>query len=164
MINRVVMVGRMTRDPELRRTGSGAAVTSFTLALNRNYNSAEGQQADYISCVVWNKVAENVAQYCSKGSLVGVEGRLRSRTYDNAQGQRVYVTEVVCDSVQFLETRAQRERNQSSMNQGMMNQKPMDQYSQPAQPQTNNFQDMQTVELESDFDNSYNIMEDDIQF
>ena len=164
MINRVVMVGRMTRDPELRRTGSGAAVTSFTLALNRNYNSAEGQQADYISCVVWNKVAENVAQYCSKGSLVGVEGRLRSRTYDNAQGQRVYVTEVVCDSVQFLETRAQRERNQSSMNQGMMNQKPMDQYSQPAQPQTNNFQDMQTVELESNFDNSYNIMEDDIQF
>ena len=164
MINRVVMVGRMTRDPELRRTGSGVAVTSFTLALNRNYNSADGQQADYISCVVWNKVAENVAQYCSKGSLVGVEGRLRSRTYDNAQGQRVYVTEVVCDSVQFLETRAQRERNQSSMNQGMMNQKPMDQYSQPAQPQTNNFQDMQTVELESDFDNSYNIMEDDIQF
>ena len=164
MINRVVMVGRMTRDPELRRTGSGAAVTSFTLALNRNYNSADGQQADYISCVVWNKVAENVAQYCSKGSLVGVEGRLRSRTYDNAQGQRVYVTEVVCDSVQFLETRAQRERNQSSMNQGMMNQKPMDQYSQPAQPQTNNFQDMHTVELESDFDNSYNIMEDDIQF
>ncbi len=164
MINRVVMVGRMTRDPELRRSGSGAAVTSFTLALNRNYNSADGQQADYISCVVWNKVAENVAQYCSKGSLVGVEGRLRSRTYDNAQGQRVYVTEVVCDSVQFLETRAQRERNQSSMNQGMMNQKPMDQYSQPAQPQTNNFQDMQTVELESDFDNSYNIMEDDIQF
>ena len=164
MINRVVMVGRMTRDPELRRTGSGAAVTSFTLALNRNYNSADGQQADYISCVVWNKVAENVAQYCSKGSLVGVEGRLRSRTYDNAQGQRVYVTEVVCDSVQFLETRAQRERNQSSMNQGMMNQKPMDQYSQLAQPQTNNFQDMQTVELESDFDNSYNIMEDDIQF
>lgn len=164
MINRVVMVGRMTRDPELRRTGSGAAVTSFTLALNRNYNSADGQQADYISCVVWNKVAENVAQYCSKGSLVGVEGRLRSRTYDNAQGQRVYVTEVVCDSVQFLETRAQRERNQSSMNQGMMNQKPMDQYSQPAQPQTNNFQDVQTVELESDFDNSYNIMEDDIQF
>lgn len=164
MINRVVMVGRMTRDPELRRTGSGAAVTSFTLALNRNYNSADGQQADYISCVVWNKAAENVAQYCSKGSLVGVEGRLRSRTYDNAQGQRVYVTEVVCDSVQFLETRAQRERNQSSMNQGMMNQNPMDQYSQPAQPQTNNFQDMQTVELESDFDNSYNIMEDDIQF
>ena len=86
------------------------------------------------------------------------------KTLHNIVQKGVYVTEVVCDSVQFLETRAQRERNQSSMNQGMMNQKPMDQYSQPAQPQTNNFQDMQTVELESDFDNSYNIMEDDIQF
>lgn len=159
MMNRVVMVGRMTRDPELRRTGSGAAVTSFTLALNRNYNSADGQQADYIPCVVWNKIAENVAQYCSKGSLVGVDGRLRSRSYDNAQGQRVYVVEVVCDSVQFLETRAQRERNaqqQNYMNDFSMN-----------QPQTNSFQDMQTVELEKEFDNSdnsFNIMEDDIQF
>ena len=161
MINRVVLVGRMTRDPELRRTGQGDAVTSFTLAVNRNYTSRDGQQqADFINCVVWRKPAENVERYCSKGSLVGVEGRIQTRSYDNAQGQRVYVTEVVCDSVQFLETRAQRERNQSSMNQGMMN----NQYSQPAQPQTDNFQDMQTVELEKDFDNSFNIMEDDIQF
>ena len=161
MINRVVLVGRLSRDPELRRTPRGDAVTSFTLAVNRNFTSREGQQqADFINCIVWRKPAENVEKYCSKGSLVGVEGRLRSRSYDNAQGQRVYVTEVVCDSVQFLETRAQRERNQSSMNQGMMN----NQYSQPAQPQTDNFQDMQTVELEKDFDNSFNIMEDDIQF
>lgn len=157
MINRVVMVGRMTRDPELRRTGSGTAVTSFTIALNRNYNSADGQQADYIPCVVWNKIAENVAQYCSKGSLVGVEGRLRSRSYDNAQGQRVFVVEVQCDSVQFLETKAQRERNAQMQT---------NDFSMP-RPQTNNFQDMQTVELEKEFDNSentFNIMEDDIQF
>ncbi len=157
MINRVVMVGRMTRDPELRRTGSGTAVTSFTLALNRNYNSADGQQADYIPCVVWNKAAENVAQYCGKGSLVGVEGRLRSRSYDNAQGQRVFVVEVQCDSVQFLETKAQRERNAQMQN---------NDFAMPG-PQTNNFQDMQTVELEKEFDNSdnsFNIMEDDIQF
>lgn len=157
MINRVVMVGRMTRDPELRRTGSGTAVTSFTLALNRNYNSADGQQADYIPCVVWNKAAENVAQYCGKGSLVGVEGRLRSRSYDNAQGQRVFVVEVQCDSVQFLETKAQRERNAQMQN---------NDFAMPG-PQTNNFQDMQTVDLEKEFDNSdnsFNIMEDDIQF
>ena len=159
MINRVVLVGRMTRDPELRRTNSGAAVTSFTLALNRNYNSADGQQADYINCVVWNKVAENVERYCSKGSLVGVEGRLRSRSYDNAQGQKVYVVEVVCDSVQFLETRAARERQPQ----------PQQQMQQPyQQPQNNdNFYDMKTVELEKEFDNSintYDIMEDDIQF
>ena len=157
MINRVVMVGRMTRDPELRRTGSGNAVTSFTLALNRNYNSADGQQADYIPCVVWNKVAENVERYCSKGSLVGVEGRLRSRSYDNAQGQRVFVVEVVCDSVQFLETKSQRERMQAQSSQPQMQ-----------QPQMNNqFQDMQTVELEKQFDNTdntFDIMEDDIQF
>lgn len=157
MMNRVVMVGRMTRDPELRRTGSGAAVTSFTLALNRNYSSADGQQTDFIPCVVWNKVAENVARYCSKGSLVGVEGRLRSRTYDNAQGQHVFVVEVQCDSVQFLETKAQRERNSSMQNQDYM----------APNPQINNFQEMQTVELEKEFDNSdnsFNIMEDDIQF
>lgn len=157
MMNRVVMVGRMTRDPELRRTGSGAAVTSFTLALNRNYSSADGQQTDFIPCVVWNKVAENVARYCSKGSLVGVDGKLRSRTYDNAQGQHVFVVEVQCDSVQFLETKAQRERNASMQNQDYT----------ASNPQISNFQDMQTVELEKEFDNSensFNIMEDDIQF
>lgn len=154
MMNRVVLVGRMTRDPELRRTGSGAAVTTFTLALNRNFTSANGQQADYISCVVWNKIAENVEKYCSKGSLVGVDGRLQSRSYDNAQGQKVYVVEVVCDSVQFLETRASRERTQSE---------PVAQN----QPMNNNFQDMQTVQLEQEFDNTdntFDIMEDDIQF
>lgn len=151
MMNRVVLVGRMTRDPELRRTNTGSAVTSFTLALNRNYQSADGVQADYIPCVVWNKAAENVEKYCSKGSLVGVEGRLRSRSYDNAQGQKVYVVEVVCDSVQFLETKASRERQAQ------------------AQPQVSqdNFYDMKTVDLNKEFDNSFNsfdIMEDDIQF
>lgn len=151
MINRVVLVGRMTRDPELRRTNTGTAVTSFTLALNRNYQSADGIQADYIPCVVWNKVAENVEKYCSKGSLVGVEGRMRSRNYDNAQGQKVYVVEVVCDSVQFLETKASRERTQQ----------------QQPQVKKDEFYDMKTVDLEKDFDNSFNsfdIMEDDIQF
>lgn len=152
MINRVVLVGRMTRDPELRRT-QGDAVTSFTLAVNRNYTSRDGQQqADFINCVVWRKPAENVERYCSKGSLVGVEGRIQTRSYDNSQGQKVYVVEVICDSVQFLETRAARERAQS----------------QPQMQQNNdNFYDMKTVELEKEFDNSFNtydIMEDDIQF
>lgn len=106
MINKVILIGRLTRDPELRRTGQGDAVTSFTLAVNRNYTSRDGQQqTDFINCVVWRKPAENVERYCSKGSLVGVEGRIQTRSYDNAQGQRVYVVEVVCDSVQFLNTR-----------------------------------------------------------
>ena len=114
MLNRVALVGRLTRDPELRRTGNGTAVTSFTLAVDRNFSTRDGQEADFINCVVWRKPAENVAQYCSKGSLVSVDGRIQTRSYDNNQGQRVYVTEVVADSVQFLETRAQRERTQQS--------------------------------------------------
>ena len=136
MINRVVLVGRMTRDPELRRTPQGDAVTSFTLAVNRNFTSRDGQQqADFINCVVWRKPAENVERYCSKGSLVGVEGRIQTRSYDNSQGQKVYVVEVICDSVQFLETRAARERAQSQPQMQMQ------------QPQNNdNFYDMKTVE------------------
>lgn len=121
MINRVVLVGRMTRDPELRLTNSGASVTNFTLALNRNYSSADGQQADYINCVVWNKIAENVEKYCSKGSLVGVEGRLQSRSYDNAQGQKVYVTEVLCSSVQFINTKREKVRDNDQQTQNNEN-------------------------------------------
>ena len=102
--------------------------------------------------VLFGVPAENVERYCSKGSLVGVEGRIQTRSYDNSQGQKVYVVEVICDSVQFLETRAARERAQS----------------QPQMQQNNdNFYDMKTVELEKEFDNSFNtydIMEDDIQF
>ena len=106
MINRVILFGRMTRDPQLRRTPQGDAVASFTLAVNRNYTTKEGQQqADFINCIVWKKQAENVDKYCSKGSLVGVEGRIQTRSYENNQGQKVYVVEVVCDSVQFLETK-----------------------------------------------------------
>ena len=113
MINRVVLIGRLTRDPELRRTPQGDAVTSFTLAVNRNYTDKDGQQqADFINCVVWKKSAENVEKYCSKGSLVGVEGRIQTRSYDNQQGQRVYVAEVICNSVQFLDTR---QKNQATL-------------------------------------------------
>ena len=105
MLNRVVILGRMTRDPELRRTGNGKAVTSFNLAVNRNFKTGDGQEADFFNVVAWGKVAENTANYCSKGSLVSVDGRLQSRSYNNNQGQKVYVTEVVADSVQFIETR-----------------------------------------------------------
>ncbi|HHY22536.1 MAG TPA: single-stranded DNA-binding protein [Bacilli bacterium] len=106
MINRVVLVGRLTRDPELRYTPNGVAVTSFTLAVNRTFSNQQGErEADFINCIVWRKQAENVANYLRKGSLAGVEGRLQTRSYDNNEGRRVYVTEVVCDSVQFLEPR-----------------------------------------------------------
>jgi single-strand DNA-binding protein len=102
MINRTVLVGRLTKDPELRYTQSNAAVAKFTLAVNRIYKT-QNNEADFIQCVVWNKQAENVDKYLRKGSLVGVEGRIQTGYYDNEQGVRIYTTEVVCDSVQFLE-------------------------------------------------------------
>lgn len=113
-LNRVVLVGRLTRDPELKYTGTGIAVCSFTLAINRPFKNAEGNnEADFINIVVWRKPAENTAQYTKKGSLVGVDGRLQSRSYDDKDGKKVYVTEVVADSVQFLEPKS---GNQSGNN------------------------------------------------
>lgn len=106
MLNRVVLVGRLTRDPELKFLGDGTAVANFTLAVNRPFKNGEGKQdADFINCVVWRKPAENVANFLKKGSLAGVDGRVQTRSYDNNEGKHVFVTEVVAESVQFLEPR-----------------------------------------------------------
>ncbi|MGN8855176.1 single-stranded DNA-binding protein [Catenibacterium mitsuokai] len=104
MLNRALLVGRLTRDPELRRTSNGKAVTSFNLAVERNFKS-DDQEADFINCVCWGKIAENTERYCSKGSMVSVDGRIQTRNYENNQGQKIYVTEVIADSVQFISTR-----------------------------------------------------------
>src|SRR5690625_7503359 len=107
MINRVVLVGRLTRDPDLRYTSSGIAVANFTIAVNRPFSNQQGErEADFINCVIWRKPAENLANYMSKGSLIGVDGRIQSRSYDGQDGIRVYVTEVVSDCVKFLESRS----------------------------------------------------------
>lgn len=104
MINRVVLVGRLTKDPELRYTPSGAAVVRFTLAVNRTFSNANGQrEADFIQCTAWRKTAENTANFLRKGSLAGVEGRIQTGSYEGQDGKRVYTTEVNCESVQFLE-------------------------------------------------------------
>jgi len=104
MLNRTVLVGRLTKDPELRKTGNDIPVTTFTLAVNRPFRNQRGEtDVDFIQVVVWRRQAENVAQYVSKGSLVGVDGRIQSRTYEDQDGNRRYVTEIVADSVQFLE-------------------------------------------------------------
>ena len=106
MLNRVVLVGRLTKDPELRYTPSGVAVANFTIAVNRPFSNQQGdREADFINCVVWRKPAENTANFLRKGSLAGVDGRVQTRSYDNNEGRRVYVTEVVCEAVQFLEPR-----------------------------------------------------------
>lgn len=104
MINRVVLVGRITKDPDLRKTQNGTSVVSFTIACNRHVPS-QGQDADFISCVAWNKTADFMAQYVKKGALLGLEGRIQTRSYDDRDGKRVYITEVVADSVQFLESK-----------------------------------------------------------
>ena len=111
MINNVVLVGRLTRDVELRYTPSNQAVATFTLAVNRNFkNQSTGErEADFINCVIWRQQAENLANWAKKGALIGVTGRIQTRSYDNQQGQRIYVTEVVAESFQLLESRATRE-------------------------------------------------------
>ncbi len=112
MINRVVLVGRLTRDPELRHTQSGIAVTRFTLACDRPFSGQNGKsETDFIDCVVWRKPAENVVQYLSKGSMAGVDGRLQISSYDGQDGQKRYRAEVVADSVRFLEPKSNRSGN-----------------------------------------------------
>lgn len=143
MLNRALLVGRLTRDPELRRTGSGKAVTSFNLAVERNFKS-DDQEADFINCVCWGKIAENTERYCSKGSMVSVDGRIQTRNYDNLQGQKVYVTEVIADSVQFIQTN----RNNNTVT--------------AAQAPVNNYVPNEPIQQ---FDDNELVMEeDDIQF
>jgi single stranded DNA-binding protein (ssb) len=109
LINRVVLVGRLTKNPELRYTPNGVAVASFTIAVNRPFSNQQGEhEADFIPVVVWRKQAENAANFLTKGSLTGVDGRIQTRNYENNEGRRVYVTEVIADSVQFLEPKGAR--------------------------------------------------------
>lgn len=133
-INRVVLLGNMTRDPELRRTGSGKAVTNFTLALNR-YNNDE---ADFVDCVCWEKIAENTAQYCHKGSKVAIEGSIQTGSYVDKDGHNRKTVNVLCNRVEFINT------NNSSNN---------------LQPQINNNYNNLNDPL-----GSYELQEDDMQF
>jgi single-strand DNA-binding protein len=104
MINRVVLTGRLTRDVDLRYTQGGDAVATFNLAVDRRFTNQQGErEADFVSCVIWRKSAENFANFFHKGSLVGIEGRIQTRNYENKQGQRVYVTEVIVEDFSFLE-------------------------------------------------------------
>ncbi|AYM03599.1 single-stranded DNA-binding protein [Levilactobacillus brevis] len=140
MINRVVMTGRLTKDPELRYTQSGVAATTFNLAVDRRFkNQNNEREADFVNCVVWRKSAENFANFFHKGSLVGVEGRIQTRNYENQQGQRIYVTEVVVEDFAFLEP-MNRSNQQNGYNsgysarpQGQQSQSQNNQHRQPTQ-------------------------------
>jgi len=105
LLNRVILIGRLTRDPELRYTPAGVAVTQFTLAVDRPFTSQGGErEADFIPVVTWRQLAETCANYLRKGRLTAVEGRIQVRNYENNEGKRVYVTEVIADNVRFLES------------------------------------------------------------
>ena len=115
MLNRAILTGRLTRDPELRYTTSGTAVVQATIAVDRQFKNQQGErEADFINLVIWRKTAENFANFTHKGSLVGIDGRIQTRTYENKQGQRVYVTEINVDSFSLLEPR--QENNQQPNN------------------------------------------------
>lgn len=170
MINRVVLVGRLTKEPEYRVTPSGVQVATFTLAINRTFTNQNGErQADFINCVVFRTPAENVNKYLNKGNLAGVEGRLQSRSYENNEGKRVYVTEVVCDSVQFLEPKSnnQQQNNyqppQYNEQQGYQQQN----YQQPnnyQQPQNNQYHAPQQHNPFTNANGPIDINDDDLPF
>lgn len=114
MLNRSILIGRLTKDPELRYTPAGVAVTQFTLAVDRPVAAGKDKEADFINIVAWRQLAETCANYLRKGRLTAVEGRIQVRNYDNNEGKRVYVTEVIADNVRFLESSGSGSSNQSS--------------------------------------------------
>ncbi|HEO7923666.1 TPA: single-stranded DNA-binding protein [Streptococcus agalactiae] len=130
MINNVVLVGRLTKDADLRYTPNQVAVATFTLAVNRRFKEQNGErEADFINCVIWQKSAENLANWAKKGTLVGITGRIQTRNYENQQGQCVYVTEVIAESFQLLESRKDNSQGAPQNNQGY--QQPNNNYQQP---------------------------------
>lgn len=116
-MNKVLLVGRLTRDPELRTTPSGMAVTRFSIAVSQNFTNKNGERgADFINCSAWGRQADNIAKYCRKGTLVSAEGRIRTSSYDAQDGSKRYTTEVVCDTVNFLSSRSTNTDNGNANN------------------------------------------------
>ena len=114
MLNKSILIGRLTRDPEVKYIPSGKAVCTFTLAVDRNFNNAQGEkEADFIPCVVWDKLAELCGKFLSKGRLTAVSGRIQTRTYETSDGTKRYITEIVADEVQFLERAKEQSQEQA---------------------------------------------------
>ena len=111
-MNKAILIGRLTRDPELRTTPTGRNVCQFSIAVNRTYTNANGErEADFINCVVWDKQAENLAKYQKKGNQIAVDGRIQTRNYDDKDGKKVYVTEVIAEEAYFADSNKTREEN-----------------------------------------------------
>ena len=111
-MNKVILIGRLTKDPELKKTNSGLSYVQFNLAVNRNYTNKSGEkQADFINCVAWRTQADNLVKYIKKGGLIGIEGEIQTRTYDDKNGTKKYITEVLCNSIEFLESKSQQSKS-----------------------------------------------------
>lgn len=158
-MNKVILIGRLARDPEMRTTGGGISVTRFTVAVSRPFNPQNGgqPQTDFIGCIAWRRQAENVAKYCSKGSQVAVEGRIQTGSYDGQDGQKRYTTDIVADSITFLGSRGQSDNNSMENNS----------YSQPM-PSYNEPQTMETTDVSEDpfkdFGEEIALSDDDLPF
>ena len=159
-MNKIILIGRLTRDPELRYTSSNIATASFSIAVDRTFSNQNGErEADFINIVVWRKQAENCKNYLTKGSQVAVEGRIQTRNYDGQDGKKVYVTEVVADNVQFLGGKGSTAGTQQAFNDTTT---PYDFASEVAQPES------QTTDVSSDpyadFGSSIEISDDELPF
>lgn len=151
MLNKVILIGRTTRDVDFRRTSSGTPVATFTLALDNRYVLKDGKPTtDFINCVAWNKTAETMDKYVKKGMLIAVEGRLQTRNYENKDGNKVYVTEVVCDNMRMLES-----RNNSASSST---------YLEDYEPANNGYQSDDSSTTQNTSDVELNISEDDLPF
>ncbi len=160
MINRTVLTGRLTDDPELRYTNQGTAVVAFRLAVNRQFRNQDGSRdADFINCVVWRKSAENFANFMHKGSLVGIDGRLSTRNYENKQGQKVYVTEVTVENFALLESRKNNQGNYNDQQDNYNNN-----VNQSASNQQGENVDLSTLPFNNDETNGSAVDTDDVPF
>ena len=165
MMNKVILIGRLTRDPELRRSNTGMAICSFSVAVNRGFAGQNNEpQTDFINCVCFDKQAENLSRYMTKGRLISVDGRIQSRSYDNQEGKRVYVTEVVATNIQYLESKSATQGTTNNYNNNSYNNAPSNDvtpfdFEQPSAP---------TVEVDNDpfasFGESVEISDNDLPF
>ena len=144
MINNITLAGRLTKDSDLRYTSDGTATATFSLAVNRPFKSASGErEADFINCVIWRKNAENFANFTRKGSLVGVTGRIQTRNYENKEGQRVYVTEVVAENFALLESKKDGASNgQTGQSNNRSSHQPNDPFNSHSEPYSINSDDL----------------------
>ena len=159
-MNKAILIGRLTRDPELRTTPTGRNVCQFSVAVSRNFTNANGdREADFINCVVWDKQAENLVKYQKKGNQIAVEGRIQTRNYDDKDGKKVYVTEILASNISFLDSKGTGATGNTSFNN--LPEPPMEDTS-------SNNSSMETVSVEKDpfeaFGDSIEISDNDLPF